>query len=121
ATGFGFLSVGAGLLLSAWLLFNKIANLQFLVSGWTSIVLVVVYFSGVQLITIGILGLYIGSLFDEVKRRPEYSIAETANYVPASDDPAKAQHASAAPTLKVVEKEADSFAPRARNQKAFEP
>lgn len=76
ATTFGFLSVGAGLLLSAWLLFNKFVNPQFLIPGWTSIVLVVIYFGGVQLLTIGILGQYIGNLFDEVKRRPEYIVDE---------------------------------------------
>ncbi len=84
ATAIGFLSVGVGLLLSAWLLFNKIANPQYLVSGWTSIVLVVIYFGGVQLLTIGILGQYIGSLFDEVKRRPEYIVDEILRRKPVS-------------------------------------
>lgn len=79
ATAFGFLSVAAGLLLSAWLLFNKVVNPQYLVSGWTSIILVVIYFGGVQLLTIGILGQYIGSLFDEIKKRPEYIIDGTLN------------------------------------------
>jgi dolichol-phosphate mannosyltransferase len=79
ATAFGFFSVAAGLLLSAWLLFNKVANPQYLVSGWTSIILVVVYFGGVQLLTIGILGQYIGSLFDEIKKRPEYIVDETTH------------------------------------------
>lgn len=76
ATTFGFLSVLAGLLLSVWLVLNKIFTPEYLVSGWTSLVLVVVYFGGVQLLTIGILGHYIGSLFDEIKRRPEYIIDE---------------------------------------------
>jgi polyisoprenyl-phosphate glycosyltransferase len=76
ATAFGFLSVAAGLLLSAWILFNKLTNPQFLISGWTSLVLAVIYFGGVQLLTIGILGQYVGNLFDEVKRRPEYIIDE---------------------------------------------
>jgi dolichol-phosphate mannosyltransferase len=74
ATAFGFFSVGAGMVLSLWLLFNKIVNPQYLVSGWTSIVLVVIYFGGVQLLTIGILGQYVGSLFDEIKRRPEFIV-----------------------------------------------
>jgi glycosyltransferase involved in cell wall biosynthesis len=88
ATAFGFLSVAAGLCLSAWLLFNKIANPEFLVSGWTSIILVVIYFGGAQLLTIGILGQYIGNLFDEVKKRPEYVVNETLNFqkeIPAKD------------------------------------
>lgn len=76
ATAFGFLSVGIGLMLSAWLVYNKLVNPQFLISGWTSIVLTVIYFGGVQLLTIGILGQYIGNLFDEVKRRPEYVVDE---------------------------------------------
>jgi dolichol-phosphate mannosyltransferase len=76
ATAFGFLSVAAGLFLSAWLLFNKFVSPQYLVSGWTSMVLIVIYFGGVQLLTIGILGQYIGNLFDEVKRRPEYIVDE---------------------------------------------
>jgi dolichol-phosphate mannosyltransferase len=76
ATAFGFLSFGAGLMLSAWILFNKFTNPRYLVSGWSSIILVVIYFGGVQLLTIGILGQYIGNLFDEVKRRPEYIVDE---------------------------------------------
>ncbi len=76
ATSFGGLSVVAGLLLSCWILYNKLASPDYLVSGWTSIILVVIYFGGVQLLTIGILGHYIGSLFDEVKRRPEYIVDE---------------------------------------------
>ena len=76
ATSFGCLSVVAGLLLSCWILYNKLASPDYLVSGWTSIILVVIYFGGVQLLTIGILGHYIGSLFDEVKRRPEYIVDE---------------------------------------------
>ena len=76
ATMFGFLSVAAGLLLSVWILLSKLAHPGYSVSGWTSLILLVIYFGGVQLLTIGILGHYIGSLFDEVKRRPEYIVDE---------------------------------------------
>jgi dolichol-phosphate mannosyltransferase len=76
ASMFGFLSVGVGLLLSFWILFNKIVNPQFSVSGWASLILLVIYFGGVQLLTIGILGQYVGSLFDEIKKRPEYILDE---------------------------------------------
>ena len=80
ATAFGFLSVGVGLLLSAWVVYGKIVNPQYSVSGWTSVILMIIYFGGVQLLTIGILGHYIGSLFDEVKKRPEYIVAEEINF-----------------------------------------
>jgi len=76
ATTLGFLSVALGLLLSGWILFNKALRPQYLLSGWTSVILAIIYFGGVQLLTIGILGHYIGSLFDEVKKRPEYIVDE---------------------------------------------
>lgn len=80
ATAFGFVSVGLGLLLSAWVIYGKIMSPEYIISGWTSVILTIVYFGGVQLLTIGILGHYIGSLFDEVKKRPEYIVAEEINF-----------------------------------------
>ena len=44
------------------------------VAGWATIVTSVMFFSGVQLLSIGILGEYIGRIFDEVKQRPVYLI-----------------------------------------------
>jgi polyisoprenyl-phosphate glycosyltransferase len=45
-------------------------------SGWTTIVVLLLLFSGIQLIVLGIMGLYIGSIYDEVKCRPRYIIEE---------------------------------------------
>jgi glycosyltransferase involved in cell wall biosynthesis len=45
------------------------------VPGWATIVAGLMFFSGVQLLTIGILGEYLGRVYDEVKRRPRYLIA----------------------------------------------
>ena len=42
------------------------------VPGWATIVVSVMFFSGVQLLSIGILGEYVGRIFDEVKQRPVY-------------------------------------------------
>ena len=83
ATTFGFVSVAVGMLLSFWILFNRLFNPQYLVTGWTSLILMMIYLGGVQLLTIGILGQYVGSLFDEVKRRPEYIIDETVSLAEA--------------------------------------
>jgi hypothetical protein len=48
------------------------------VAGWPTLVAGMMFFSGVQLISIGILGEYVGRIFDEVKQRPIYLIgAET--------------------------------------------
>ncbi len=64
--------VAFGLLL--WSVLGKIFGFTHADSGWTSIFVLVIFFGGLQLITTGIVGLYVGSIFDEVKRRPEYII-----------------------------------------------
>ena len=46
------------------------------VPGWASTTVSVLFFGGVQLFTIGLLGEYIGRIFDEVKRRPLYLVRE---------------------------------------------
>lgn len=45
------------------------------VPGWATLVTGMMLFSGIQLLSIGILGEYIGRIFDEVKRRPIYLVA----------------------------------------------
>lgn len=47
------------------------------VAGWTSIVVSIVFFGGLNLIMLGIIGEYLGKLFIENKRRPSYLISET--------------------------------------------
>lgn len=44
--------------------------------GWASILIAVVFFGGVQLFSLGIMGQYIGRIFTEVKQRPKYIINE---------------------------------------------
>jgi hypothetical protein len=40
----------------------------------------IIFFGGVQLLTVGVLGQYIGIIFDEIKNRPEYIIDEKRNF-----------------------------------------
>ena len=47
------------------------------VSGWTSLIVSVLFIGGVQLIFIGLIGEYIGKIFIQVKNRPNYIIKET--------------------------------------------
>lgn len=49
-------------------------------SGWTTIVMLISISSGVQLIFLGIVGEYLGAIFDEVKARPHYIIEEKINF-----------------------------------------
>ncbi len=48
------------------------------VPGWPTVVVSLMFFSGVQLLSIGILGEYLGRVFEEVKRRPLYLLREQA-------------------------------------------
>lgn len=48
------------------------------VSGWTTLVLLTVLIGGVQFIMIGIIGVYLGKTFVEVKGRPAYIIGDTS-------------------------------------------
>jgi polyisoprenyl-phosphate glycosyltransferase len=47
------------------------------VSGWTSLVVLVLVFSGTQLLSLGILSEYVGRIYEEVKRRPRYIVAQS--------------------------------------------
>ena len=44
------------------------------VSGWTTIVVTLMFFLGVQMISLGILGEYVARIFEEVKARPLYVV-----------------------------------------------
>lgn len=57
-------------------------------AGWASIITILTLLSGVQLITLGLIGEYIGRIYDEVKGRPLYLIADTINI----DMPAETPH-----------------------------
>jgi len=46
------------------------------VAGWTSVVAAVIVLGGVQLLCLGIIGQYLGRVFDEIKARPLYLVAE---------------------------------------------
>lgn len=56
------------------------------VSGWASIVSVTLLLNGVILMILGIMGEYIGRIYDEVKNRPLYIIKEKRGFVSGKDE-----------------------------------
>ncbi|NEN23406.1 glycosyltransferase family 2 protein [Cryomorpha ignava] len=52
---------------------------QGFLSGWTSMIVTLFFMLGVLLISVGILGIYIGKIFDQVKDRPKFIIKEITN------------------------------------------
>jgi dolichol-phosphate mannosyltransferase len=74
----GFLTVLVGMSGGSYMLYLKLfTNIP--VPGLTAILLSVVIFSGVQIFLIGVVGEYIARIFEEVKGRPLYVVAETIN------------------------------------------
>ena len=65
--------LGIGLVLS-WIIDPSVT-----IRGWTSIIVMILFFGGIQLISIGILGIYIGKIFREVKNRPKYIVQNKRN------------------------------------------
>jgi len=79
AISLGFVAVILGIIMAIWYVLGKVIGYTNAETGWTSIMIAIIFFGGIQLLTIGVLGQYIGILFDEVKRRPEYIIEEIVN------------------------------------------
>jgi dolichol-phosphate mannosyltransferase len=83
ATVFGFIVSAVAFLAIPVAIAFKIAG-QF-VPGVTTVLLAVLLLGGIQLITIGIIGEYVGRVFDEVKRRPLYVVSERLNMAPEGE------------------------------------
>lgn len=77
----GFLVALGALLYGLWIVLETLlfgADLD----GWPTLAAAIMLFSGVQLLSIGILGEYIGRIYDEVKRRPAYLVARDEDHSP---------------------------------------
>lgn len=82
----GFLALLA-FLYGIWVVLEKLFFHES-IPGWPTVVASLMFFSGVQLLFIGILGEYIARIYDEVKGRPPYIVAEvSALYQHASPQP----------------------------------
>ena len=75
----GFAFSALAFLLGVFALVAKLAG-AFVVPGWASILVVVSFLGGVQLTLMGMLGLYVGRIYEEVKERPIYVVRETIGF-----------------------------------------
>ena len=74
ATYFGFLVSGASFILGVVFVIRKLAGAPNFTRGWASTIVVILFLGGIQLICIGVIGEFIGRIYDEVKQRPLYII-----------------------------------------------
>ena len=75
----GFFTAMFSFLLGIWYVVQKILDTN-LTPGLSTTVLVVTFFSGVQLLGLGLMGEYVGRIYDEVKRRPLYIVDKKVNF-----------------------------------------
>ncbi|MDP2181962.1 MAG: glycosyltransferase family 2 protein [Actinomycetota bacterium] len=69
-----------------WLVIERLANPGSVPEGWTTVIVAVLFMGGIQLLSVGVLGAYLGRIFFETKSRPLYFVAEQigADESPAS-------------------------------------
>lgn len=77
--GLGIISILISLIILIYSIISYVFNLNNLTAGWTSIMVTVTLFSGVQLLSIWIMSEYIGRIYDETKKRPQYIIDKKIN------------------------------------------
>lgn len=81
----GVLFASLSLTLMVVLVVYKLSGGTRLVQGWTSLIVAVLFLGGANLIAIGLLGEYIGRIYDQVKQRPLYLVDERMNLSDAPD------------------------------------
>jgi glycosyltransferase involved in cell wall biosynthesis len=75
----GFTLAAFSFLIGGWYLVQHLIGID-LTPGLSTTVLVVTFFSGVQLLGLGLMGEYVGRIYEEVKRRPLYILDKKINF-----------------------------------------
>jgi len=75
----GFIIALLSFILGVWYLFQKISGFN-LTLGLTTTVILISFFAGVQLLGLGLIGEYVGRIYDEVKKRPKYILDKKINF-----------------------------------------
>src|SRR5438128_5163472 len=87
ASHLGMLVTVGPLLAMLWVIAGKLIDPTRSIAGWTSVMVVVLFLGGVQLLSIGLLGEYVGRIFRQAKGRPLYVVARRVNFTHRSDAP----------------------------------
>lgn len=75
----GLLGAGAGVALAGWAITVKILG-ETAPPGWASTFAAILFVSGLQLLVLGIIGEYLGRVYDEVRRRPLYILRDRVGF-----------------------------------------
>jgi len=78
-TYLGVMGITCSVILAAYAIVSKFFLPQKALQGWTSLFIALTFFSGIQLLSLGLIGEYVGRIFEEVKNRPLYVVRQTVN------------------------------------------
>lgn len=70
----------SGFLLASIYFTQKLISENFIPQGFTTLAILVLFMGGVQLLSLGLLGEYVGRIYDEVKRRPDFVEREVVGF-----------------------------------------
>ncbi len=76
----GILSVVISILILIYAILSYFCNWNNLTAGWTSIMVTMTFLCGMILISLWMIGEYIGRIYDETRGRPQYIIKDTINF-----------------------------------------
>jgi glycosyltransferase involved in cell wall biosynthesis len=76
-TMLGFIVFGCSILIGIWVLWTAILT-DHAVPGWASTVFPLTMLGGIQLLSLGVIGAYLGKIYGETKSRPRYFVERTA-------------------------------------------
>ena len=76
----GILSIFISIIILIYALISYIFKLNDLSAGWTSIMVAITFFAGVQLLSLWVISEYIGRIYDEAKGRPQYIVDKKINF-----------------------------------------
>ena len=77
--GIGIVSIFISFILLIYAILSYIFKWNNLASGWTSLMVAITFFAGVQLVSIWMISEYIARIYDDTKQRPEYIKNEKIN------------------------------------------
>ena len=79
SSALGFVITLVTFILALRIIFRKLTDPLYSIPGWPSLTVIVLFFGGVQLLSIGVVGVYISKIYREVKDRPLYIIDKSIN------------------------------------------
>ena len=85
-TGLGLVISISGFILAIFFAIRRITGVEVAATGFTTLVTLILFLGGVQLVAVGLLGEYLARIYDEVKKRPLYIVNKRYDHSVSEDE-----------------------------------